>query len=48
MGEQGPGENPKLTTGVAGFFGRGRGAALQLVVIMLALTATSKAFSSIP
>ena len=38
-----PAENPRLTTGVAGFFGRGRGSAMQLVEIMLALTALSTA-----
>jgi L,D-transpeptidase catalytic domain len=41
MGGRAPGENPKLTTGVAGFFRHGRGAAIQLVGIMLALIATS-------
>ena len=41
MRERGPAENPKLTTGIAGFFGHGRGAAIQLVGIMLALTAAS-------
>jgi hypothetical protein len=36
-------KNPKLTTGVAGFFGHGRGAAIQLAGIMLALAAASAA-----
>jgi len=43
MGERAPTENPKLRTGVAGYFGHGRGAAMQLVGIMLALTAASTA-----
>ena len=43
MGEHTPAENPKLTTGVAGFFGHGRGSAIELVGIMLALTAVSTA-----
>jgi len=43
MAERGPTENPKLRTGVAGYFGHGRGAAMQLVGIMLALTAASTA-----
>lgn len=43
MGSPAPAENPKLTTGVAGYFGHGRGAAIQLVGIMLALTAVSTA-----
>ena len=43
MRERGPTENPKLTTGIADFFGHGRGAAIQLVGIMLALTAASTA-----
>ncbi len=38
-----PVENPKLTARVAGFFGHGRGSAIQLVGIMLALTAVSTA-----
>jgi len=38
-----PVENLKLKTGVAGFFGHGRGAAIQLVGIMLGLTAASSA-----
>jgi hypothetical protein len=38
-----PAENPKLTTGVRGFFGHGRASAIQLVEIMLALTAVSTA-----
>jgi hypothetical protein len=37
------GENPKLMTRVAGFFGHGRGTAIRLVGIMLALTAASTA-----
>jgi hypothetical protein len=41
MGEGAPAKNRKLTTRVAGFFGHGRGAAIQLVGIMLALTAVS-------
>lgn len=41
MRERAPAENPKLTTGVADFFGHGRGSAIQLVGIMLALTAAS-------
>ena len=44
MCERAPTENPKLTTGVAGFFGHGRGSAIELVGIMLALTAASTAF----
>jgi hypothetical protein len=44
MRERAPAENPKLTTGVAGYFGHGRGSAIQLVGIMLALTAASTAF----
>jgi hypothetical protein len=43
MGEQVPAEDLHPTTGVAGFFGHGRGAAIQLVGIMLALTAASTA-----
>jgi hypothetical protein len=43
MRERGVAENPKLTTGAAGYFGRGRGSAMQLVGIMLALTAASTA-----
>lgn len=43
MRERAPAENPKLTTGVAGYFGHGRGSAIQLVGIMLALTAASTA-----
>ena len=43
MGERVPAENPTLTTRVAGFFGHGRGTAIQLVGIMLALTAASTA-----
>jgi hypothetical protein len=38
-----PVENPKPTARGAGFFGHGRGAAIQLVAIMLALTAASTA-----
>jgi hypothetical protein len=41
MHERAPVENPKLTPGVAGYFGHGRGSAIQLVGIMLALTAAS-------
>ena len=41
MSERAQAENPELTTGVAGFFGHGRGAAIQLVGSMLALTAAS-------
>jgi hypothetical protein len=29
MGERCPAQNPKLTTGVAGFFGLGHGSAIQ-------------------
>jgi hypothetical protein len=43
MGERVPAGNPTLTTRVAGFFGHGRGTAIQLVGIMLALTAASTA-----
>ena len=43
MGERVPAGNPKLTSGGAGFFGHGRGSAIQLVGIMLALTAASTA-----
>ena len=43
MRERLPTENPKLATGGAGFFGHGRGAAILLVGIMLALTAASTA-----
>jgi hypothetical protein len=43
MSEPAAAENPKLRTSVAGFFGHGRGAAIQLVAIMLALTAASAA-----
>jgi hypothetical protein len=43
MGEGAPAENPKLTTGVVGFFARGRGAGFQLVGILLALTVASVA-----
>jgi len=41
MGERVAAESTRLTTGVAGFFGHGRGAAIQLVGMMLALTAAS-------
>jgi hypothetical protein len=44
MRARAPTENPKLTMGVAGFFGRGRAPAIQLVGIMLVLTAASAAF----
>jgi hypothetical protein len=43
MDQRAPAENPTLTPGVAGFFGHGRGSAIQLVEIMLALTAVSTA-----
>jgi len=43
MRARAPAENPKLPTGVAGFFGHGRGSAIQLAGIMLALTAASTA-----
>ena len=43
MCEQVPTQSPQPTTGVAGFFGHGRGAAIQLVAILLALTAASTA-----
>ncbi len=43
MDEQTPATDPQLTTGGAGFFGQGRGAAIQLVGILLALTAASTA-----
>ena len=42
MSERAPPENAKLTTRVAGF--SGRGAAIQLVAILLVLTAASAAF----
>ena len=41
MSDWTPLENPKRTPGVAGFFSHGRGSAIQLVGIMLALTAAS-------
>jgi hypothetical protein len=40
MGERAPAENPKLMTGVSGF-SHGRGAAMKLVGILLALAAAS-------
>ena len=43
MGKRVPAGNPKLTTRVAGFFGHGRGSAIQLVGITLALAAASTA-----
>ena len=43
MGERDQAENPKLTTAAASFFGLGRGSAIGLVGIMLALTAASTA-----
>jgi lipoprotein-anchoring transpeptidase ErfK/SrfK len=43
MGERVPAVNSMLKTGVADFFGHGRGAAIQLVGVMLALTAASTA-----
>ena len=43
MVERVPAENPKLMTGVASFFGHGCGAAIQLVGVLLALTAASTA-----
>jgi hypothetical protein len=41
MDERAPMENPKLTAGLARFFGHSRGAAIQIVGILLALTAAS-------
>jgi len=41
MDERSPVENPTLTTGVARFFGHSGGAAIHLVVILVALTTTS-------
>jgi len=41
MGERVPAVNSKLKTGIADFFGHGRGAAIQLFGFMLALTAAS-------
>ena len=43
MREGAPVRKPTLTSGVAGYFGHGRGSAIQLVGIMLALTAASTA-----
>lgn len=43
MSERAQADDPKLTTGVAGFLGHGRGAAILLVASMLALTAASTA-----
>ena len=43
MCERVPTQSPQPTTGAVGFFGHGRGAAIQLVGILLALTAASTA-----
>jgi hypothetical protein len=43
MSERAPPPNPRLTTGVAGFFGHARRAAVPLVVSTLALTAATAA-----
>jgi hypothetical protein len=44
MNARAPARKAELTSGVRGFFGRGRGSAIQLVAIMLGLTAASTAF----
>ena len=41
MDQRSPVENPTLTTGVARFFGHSGGAAIQIVVILVALTTAS-------
>ncbi len=43
MRERVPEDDPKVTKGVAGFFGHGRGAGLQVVGILVALAAASAA-----
>jgi len=41
MDERAPVENPKITANVARFFGHSGGAAIQIIGILLALTAAS-------